>query len=188
MALHAVWVHGNVARAQWVGDAPIMQVQDRRFDGSVGGVPWTDIVGLPQGPRMIFRGRDLSTGFGGSRVVPQRTIFFHFPLPTPVIVRDQRARLLRVFVLWKADPSIALQSVNVFDGPRGVPVDFSTPVGPGRDGTGGFADLIPGTTAFEVPSRPEVLFGIGISLGFGFGAEGNVTFTAAGADFDVPNV
>lgn len=185
--LFATWVHGNVARAQWVGDPPIMQAQDVRADGGVGGVPWTDIVGLPQGPKMIFRGRDRSRGAFGARVVPQRSTYFHFPLPTPVVIRNQRARLINVFILWNADPEIALQEVFVFDGPLSIPVDFSTPVGGGRDGSGGFADLIPGMTSFAVPTQPEVLFGLGISLGFGFAADGNVMFTAAGADFEVPD-
>ena len=183
----STWVHGNVARAQFVGDPPMMQAQDMRADGGVGGVPWTDIVGLPQGPRMIFRGRDRSRGAFGARVVPQRSIFFHLPLPTPVIARNQRARLITIFVLWTADSDIVLQEVFVFDGPRSIPVDFSTPVGGGRNGSGGFADLIPGMTSFAVSTRPEVLFGLGISLGFGFAADGNVVFTAAGADFDVPD-
>jgi hypothetical protein len=155
--LFATWVHGNVARAQWVGDPPIMQAQDVRADGAVGGVPWTDIVGLPQGPHMIFRGRDRSRSAFGARVVPQRSIYFHIPLPTPVILRNQRARLMTVFVLWTADPEIVLQEVFVFDGPRSIPIDFSTPAGGGRDGSRGFADLIPGMTSFSAPSQPEVL-------------------------------
>lgn len=187
MSLHAVWVHGNTARAQWVGDPPIMQAQDRRADGGTGGVPWTDIVGLPQGPQMIFRGRDRSRGFGGSRVVPQPSTYFHFAIPTPVIVMGVRALLTNVFVLWRADPGIALQEVFVFDGPHRLPVTFSTPVGGGRDGSGGVpADLVAGMTSFALPSRPAVFFGIGISLGFGFSADGNVVFTSAGADFEVP--
>lgn len=184
MTLYSMWVHGNTARAQWVGDPPIMQVQDRRADGFTGGIPWTDIVGLPQGPQMVFRGRDRSRGPGGSRVVPQASIYFHFVIPTPVIIKGLRAKLLRVFVLWTADPNIALQEVYAFDGPRSLPVSFPTPVGGGRNGAGGLADLVSGLTSFDTPSHPEVFFGIGISLGFGFAADGNVVFTAAGADFD----
>jgi hypothetical protein len=187
MSHYAVWVHGNVARTQFVGDPPIMQAQDVRADGTTGGVPWTDIVGLPQGPRMIFRGCNRSRGAFGARVVPQPSTFFHFPLPTPVIVRGQRARLLAVFVLWTADRGIALQEVHVFDGSQPISVDFSTPVGEGRNGSGRLADLIPGMTRFAVPSQPEVFFGLGISLGFGFAVDGNVVFTAAGADFEVPD-
>lgn len=189
MSLHAVWVHGNAARAGLVGDPPMMQVQDRRADGSTGPVPWTEVVGQPTGPKMIFRGRDRSRGFGGSRVVPQPSTYFHFVIPTPVIVRGTRALLTTIFVLWKADPGIALQEVYAFDGPRNIGVSFSTPVGGGRDGSGGVGtDLVAGLTSFAVPSRPPVLFGVGISLGFGFSADGNVVFTSAGADFEVPGV
>ena len=188
MSIYSMWVHGNTARAQWVGDPPIMQAQDRRADGSTGGVPWTDIVGLPQGPQMIFRGRNPGSGFLRARsvLVPQPSTYFHFTIPTPVLLKGQRSKLLRVFVLWTADPSIALQEVYAFDGPRSLPVSFSPPVGGGRSGAGGLADLVSGMTSFEVPTHPDVFFGLGISLGFGFGADGNVIFTSAGADFDGP--
>jgi len=188
MSLHAVWVHGNAARAQWVGDPPIIQAQDRLADGSTGGVPWTDIVGLPQGKQMVFRGKGHTT-LGLIRR-PQPSTFFHFVIPTPVIVRGVRAQLTTVFVLWRADPGIRLQEVNVFDGIRQIPVNFSTPVGGGRDGSGGVpADLVSGMTSFAVPSRPAIFFGVGISVGFAFPfAAGNLAFTSAGADFEVPGV
>jgi hypothetical protein len=92
-----------------------------------------------------------------------------------------------VFVLWTADPGIALQEVQVFDGPNPLRVPFSTPVVEGRDGTGGFSDIVEGMTRFTMPGS-EILWGIGISLGFGFFQDGNITFTSAGADFDIPGV
>jgi hypothetical protein len=136
---------------------------------------------------MTFRGRDRSRGFGGSLVVPQPSTYFHFPIPTPVIVRGVRAQLLAAFVLWTADPGIALQEVQVFDGPNSLPVPFSTPVGVGRDGSGGIGDIVEGMTKFTL-SGQEIFWGIGISLGFAFSRDGNVTFTTAGADFEIPEI
>jgi hypothetical protein len=188
MSRHRLWVHGNTARTQWPGDTT-MQAQDARADRTVGGVPWTDIVGLPQGPQMIFRGRDRSRGgfLNLARIVPQPSTYFHFPIPTPALMHGQQAHLTTIFVLWRADPSIALQEVYAFDGPNPIPATFSVPVGGGRDGTGGPADLVAGTTSFAIASQPEIHFGLGISLGFGFGADGNVVFTAAGAEFEIPD-
>ena len=58
MSLYAVWIHGNCARAQHVGNPPIMQARDT----SGGGVPWSDIVGFPGNDGMVFRGCDRSHG------------------------------------------------------------------------------------------------------------------------------
>jgi hypothetical protein len=182
--MHAVWVHGNSVRAQFVGDPPIAQVNSRKFDGSTGGVPWSDIVGLPTGHGQLFRCRDSGGGIGGSRVVPPRlSAFFHFSIPTPVILSDMRLSLLRVFVLWSATGPASLLAVNVFDGPNVLTVSGPNPSARPGNGTGGLADLILGATRFDLPSPHQVLFGVGVSLGFGFEADVDLTFTSAGCDF-----
>ncbi len=180
MSLYAVWVHGNAAGAQHVGNPPIMQARDGHNV-----VPWSDIVGFPLNNGMVFRGCNRSGGLFGARVVPQPSTIFHFMIPTPVVTCGMGAKLLRVFVLWQADPNITLHRVEAFDGPLFHPVDFPGSVGGGRDGGGGRADLVPGITSFDVPSTPEILWGVGITVGFGFAADGNIRFTSAGADFDI---
>jgi hypothetical protein len=112
--------------------------------------------------------------------------FFHFSIPTPVILSDRRSSLLRVFVLWKGTGGFpALLNVSVFDGPNSVgPISPIDPTQPGRDGTGGFGDLVVGATRFDLATPHSVKFGIGVSLGFGFsGGDTDLTFTSAGADF-----
>ena len=99
---HAVWVHGTSVRAQWAGDPPLPQVQGTKYDRSFGGVPWTDIVGLPEGPGATYRGRT-PVGFGGARAVPVPSAFFHFSIPTPVFLNDAQARLVKAFVLYRTD-------------------------------------------------------------------------------------
>ncbi|TMQ03969.1 MAG: hypothetical protein E6J90_17850 [Deltaproteobacteria bacterium] len=190
MSLHAVWIHGNSARAQWVGNNPLQQVTGGWFNGSTTSIPWSDVVGLPTGPGVTYRGADQSHGPFGSQVVPQPiSLFVHFPIPTPVIVRGVRAHLIRVFVLWKADHGATLAFASAFDGPVGLNVGFSAPQSGGHDGTRGVpADLVEGMTQFTLRAPREVLFGVGVSLGFSFFANANVTFTAAGADFDVPGI
>jgi hypothetical protein len=183
--MHAVWVHGNSVRAQWVGDPPLGQVTAQRSGGGVGGVPWSEFVGLPTGPGQTFRCRDSGGGERGSRAVhPRLSTFFHFSIPTPVMLSGDRLSLLRVFVLRRATGPAFLLQVNVFDGPTVIPVATPVAEGPHRDGTGGLADLVPGVTQFDLKPPHQVLWGIGVSVGFGFEADLDLTFTAAGADFE----
>jgi hypothetical protein len=172
--MQAMWVHGNTAVAQFVGGLNFTSPGTVGHETTqVGGQNWTDIVGVPQGPGKIFRGRKGTTNF------------FHFCIPTPVILNDRRHRLDRVFVLYSADSEVKVTNVLVFDGPRLI--DRATlpapPLGPPRDGTHGFADLQENVTLHKIEARPEILFGVGISVQVSFDQEGNITFTAAGADF-----
>jgi hypothetical protein len=185
MPFHAVWVHGNSVRAQWAGDPPLPQVQGTRYDRGFGGVPWSDIVGLPEGPGATYRGRT-PVGFGGARAVPVPSAFFHFSIPTPVFLNDAQVRLIRAFVLYRTDVDFGVQEVHLFDGPNFIDSP-SVVARPRRDtsGANGRGDLIDGVTRFEVPRRPEMIWGLGISVGVAFPWDaGQITFTAAGADFE----
>lgn len=180
----AIWVHGNAVRPQWVGDPPLPQVQGTKLDRSTGGVPWTDIVGLPEGPGTTFRGRT-PVGFGGARVVPVPSAFFHFSIPTPVFLEGADAQLIRAFVLYRTDVEFGVQEVHLFDGPN-IIASPAVSARPRLDtsGANGRSDLIAGVTMFEVPGAPLMTWGLGISVGVGFPWDGGqITFTAAGADF-----
>src|SRR5256885_1624959 len=103
MALQAMWVHGTTARPQWVDNL--------------------DINGLPRG--WSYRGKNaLTSGFGGSRTTgplhpatpfeySQKGCWFHFAIPTPVIVAGRRTSLQRVFMLWEARRGVAPVAVHV---------------------------------------------------------------------------
>lgn len=167
----ASWVHGNNAAPQFVGGISVFSPgTDQHHTEQVGNQPWTDIVGLPQGPGKIFRG-----GPGDN--------FFHFTIPTPVILENVRITLERVFVLYRADPNVTVIDVSVFDGPNRVFVSaMPTGISGRHDGAGGLADLQDNITRWNV-NPVQVFWGIGISVHVRFGGEGNITFTAAGADF-----
>lgn len=171
--MHAIWVHGNTAIPQFVGGLGITSPGTSGHEMTrVQSQHWTDIVGLPQGPGKIFCGQ------------ADKTNFFHFCIPTPVILNDQRVRLDRVFVLFSSDPDVQVIRVYVFDGPRTIDVSaMPTGVSGRHDGSGGVADLQENITLHRVESRPEILFGVGISVEVRFSREGNITFTTAGADF-----
>lgn len=169
MALQAMWVHGCTALPERTqgpspGTGPLIDVN---------GVNWTAIVGFPQGGGKSFRGRD------------NQSNWFHFCIPTPVILNDARAKLQKVFVLFNADSVVSVTDVHVWDGPRQIYAsNMPSGVSGRHDGSAGFSDLQPNITSWDIPDQPEVLFGVVISVRVQFTDEGNITFTAAGADFD----
>jgi hypothetical protein len=195
MALHASWVHGNVARAEWVGDT-LHKVRGDRWDQSSGDVNWSDIVGLPRGWGVTFRGkRSEAIGFGGSRTTgpfhPEtpfeytlKGYWFHFPIPTPVFSAGRPATLQTVFVLWEGTTGVSPAAVHIWEGPSRIEtIGFAS--GPGRSGAGGRSDLIDGITRFRLPTPHPPRWGISLSVGVSFEQDGDITFNAAGADFDI---
>lgn len=190
MALHAMWVHGNSVRPEWVGDT-LWKVVGGRWDGSVGEVGWSDVNGLPRGWGATYRGkRTLSAGnisfdpanpFSSSR----KGFWFHFSIPTPVIVSDRRSRLMRVFVLWSAGEGVTPVAIHVWDGPNRLETLPVTTGTRGLTGSGGLADLRDGVTRFNLQAPREVFWSLGVSVAVAFDRDGDITFVSAGADFDV---
>jgi hypothetical protein len=191
MALHAMWVHGTSVRAEWVGDT-LNNVLGDLWDGSSGDVRWSNVNGLPRGWGTTFRGKRAFTGgLGGSTVGPfhaetpfqysQKGYWFHFAIPTPVIVADRRAQLRRVFVLWGTTAGVSPVAVHVFDGANRILTTGVTGSGPAMHPR----DLTPGVTQFDLSTPHSVIFSIGVSVAVSFAADGDVTFFSAGADFDI---
>jgi hypothetical protein len=115
------------------------------------------------------------------------SIYFHFPLPTPVAAAGTRAQLIKVFVLWKA-VNATLQEVSAYDGPTPALSLTTLKATGGYDGstiTNLDNDLAEGVTGFTLPEPHTMVFGLGISVGFGFAKDGQITFTSAGADFEI---
>lgn len=180
MARYAAWVHGNVAVAEQAGGGNISSPGPLT---SVDGVAWTDVVGYPQGMHKRFRGKAHTSNW------------FHFPIPTPVIVptperpQGSRASLEQVFVLFRlAEREGRLTDVHVWDGPR--PIEQARWGGLDRAGDFGAGinwDPMRGNV-FTVTAgqRPAIGFGLCVSVGISFGdRDGDIVFTAVGADFIV---
>lgn len=103
-----------------------------------------------------------------------------FPIPTPVIVNGNRARLERVFVLYWLDPGVTLGPVFVYDGQNDPgefdpdstgQTEFNVSVTGPQDHTGvnGLNDLIPNVTQFDfTPEQPLVYFGLVLVVGVRF--------------------
>jgi hypothetical protein len=196
--VHQMWVHGTTVRPEWVHDN-LQQVRGGTWDsaGQARDVPWSDVNGLPLGWGTAFRGRRAFTGgIGGSTTGPfdpvdpfhysQKGYWFHFAIPTPVMVYNGFSRLLRVFVLWEASSDVEPWAVHVWDGPTLVHAfSVTNPPGLNPTGTRGLADLVDGVSRFELPAPHTMLFSVGISIAVAFINDGNITFFSAGADFDL---
>jgi len=161
MALQAMWTHGHHA---------VIEFNNRGRGGGedVNGVPWTAINGLRVGWGAIFRCQD------------QSSYWFHFAIPTPVIKDNVRARFRRAFVLYTADPGVALGSVHVWDGTNRIFTRDGLAVGGSHPGF----PLEENINAFNLPDE-QVFFGVGISALFNFADAGNVTLHNAGIDFEI---
>jgi hypothetical protein len=104
--------------------------------------------------------------------------WFHFAIPTPVIVNDVRLRAGSIMLCFKTFSVDAfVRDVHVYDG--GVRIAEYNNIGLSMDQP--FVRL-------EVPGRPAMGYGLGISLGVGFGVEAmdhHMQFMAVGCDFVV---
>lgn len=102
--------------------------------------------------------------------------WFHFAIPTPVILNDARLRADSVMLCFNTRSADAfVRDVHVYDGDVLVADHRNVNL----SGNNRFV-------RFAVPDRPFVWLGLGISIGVGFGVEAmdhRMEFVAAGCDF-----
>jgi len=167
MALQAMWVHGTAFSP---AEAPANGLVN------VNNVGWTDVVGMRQGWGTTFQGRA-----GHSNI-------FHVAIPSPVITNGVRAKLSKVFVMFKcgedpygAGPSAAvnLLKVDVWDGPKMIHTFGEYLL------AGEHRYKLDTNNTFKFTQPLEVFFGLGLSVLIKFNKDGQVTFASAGADFEV---
>jgi hypothetical protein len=133
---------------------------------------WTDVVGLHEGPGATFRGKEGSTNY------------FHFCIPTLPWRDGAVAQVAMVSVLYHSDVGVEVQKVYVFDGPNLLRGDLPIGGTAGVDLTGVHwpDDLVENVTRWDIQPL-DVHWGLGISVQVFFAQDGQITFTAAGADF-----
>lgn len=118
------------------------------------------------------------TNFSGK---PGAETWFHFSIPTPVIIDDVRPTLEKVFVFYRTDGA-SVRNIHIYDGPQKIRA-FDNLMWKGDFGNIGPA------TSWVLNPAPTIAFGLGISIGvvFSIGFDSAVTtdilFTTAGADF-----
>ncbi len=136
------------------------------------------------GMRVEFPDRLRTTWRAGFfiRVVglPNTTNWFHFGIPTKVIVNDKRQMLDSVMLRFRAaSAGAAVTNVHVYDGENRIATHDGLNLSPGAFGL----------ERFNVTGKPDVLWGIGISVGVRFSgttdAQNTLEFSAAGGDFNL---
>jgi peptidoglycan hydrolase-like protein with peptidoglycan-binding domain len=105
------------------------------------------------------------------------TNWFHFAIPTPVIVNDDRKEVGPIILRFRTGSANAVvRDVHVYDGEARIAA---------HDGVNLSGDQF--FARFGVAHSPPVLWGLGISIGVAFGggtaAQRRMDFIAAGCDF-----
>lgn len=125
-------------------------------------------------------------GWGADMAIqPGKGSWFHIPLPTPVIVGDVRAQLLRVFLMFSSDPGAGeIRNVHVYDG-SSKPQEFNDLHLEG-DHRGG----LDGANTFNLSNPHTVAWGIGVTFFYqaaiGFDTQippARLILASAGADY-----
>lgn len=106
--------------------------------------------------------------------LPNNHNWFHAAIPTPVIVEDHRLKIDSLMLRFRTSGA-TLTRVHIYDGQNQIMLHNGL-------------SLNPNDWAFErfdVASKPEVRWGIGISfrVDFGSGANRKIEVSAAGGDF-----
>lgn len=104
--------------------------------------------------------------------------WFHFAVPTPVIMFNNRLNIDAAMIRFRSSSGYAIvTNIHVFDGENRIAA---------HDGL----SLAPGNWEmyrFNVPGKPEIHWGIGISIGASFNSMdenlNGLEFSAAGVDF-----
>jgi len=103
--------------------------------------------------------------------------WFHFAIPTPVIVDDSRLKADSVLVRFKCGSGdVSVGAVHVYDGEGRIAEHNNLNLHP--------ADW--DVERFQVPGRPEIQWGVGISINVACGVESmshEIDFASAGCDF-----
>jgi hypothetical protein len=164
-AMEAMRVHGSAVEPERVGPGALTRVVPPFGPGS-SAVDWSDVHGFRWGREGIFRGAAGTHNW------------FHVAIPTPVISDGTRVALLRVFVLFATDSGVSIDAIHVWDGPNRIQQFDNLTL------SGDHLFDIDASNTFALPAVPRILWGLNIAVGVDFSAEGNISFSTAGADFE----
>jgi hypothetical protein len=108
--------------------------------------------------------------------MPGTTNWFHFAIPTPVIINDIRMQADSIILDFKTGSVDAfVRDVHIYDGGYRIAVFDGLNLSLEQPGF-----------RLVLPDAPYLLYGLGISLGVSFGVESmdhNMTFYSVGCDF-----
>jgi hypothetical protein len=173
------FIHGNAIVAERVGGGavaspgPLTNVQQ---------VPWSDVVGLPQGWGKTYRGRS------------DQLDWFHAAIPTPGFTFPTTANpdggstylvagLQRAFIFFNATDGCFISDIHFWDGIDVIQLLQSQHI------SGNHPREEEGVNTFNPRDSSGVhsmAAGLGISVGVHFAREADITFFSAGAEFGLP--
>ncbi len=114
---------------------------------------------------------------------PFTSNWFHFAIPTPVIVDGKRLCVGSVMIRFRTGPGASVYAVHIYDGETKIASHDGLNLSP----QGSFV-----WPRFDVPTHPDIKWGLGISIGVKFGDGANlppnkllVEISSAGCDFMV---
>ena len=116
---------------------------------------------------------------------PGKASWFHIPIPTPVIISDQRVKVQRLYLLFESQPGLGdIRNIAIYDGLSNIQgFDNVFLSGPHRTQIDSINTII-------LPNPHEVQWGMSISFQFiaatGFDTNTSpswLTIASAGADF-----
>lgn len=173
MALQSIWVHGSAVVVQTPGD----QLSD------VNEVHWTKLLGLRDLNGNTFHGHP-----GGRGITT-----FLAPIPTPChrvsASGAGHCRLQQVGLKFTSEPGVAIVALQLADAvglnspTTLIPSIAVGPAGHGVDGRN--SGWIAGRNYFAVPGHPVIYDALVIAISVQFSFDGQITFHAVGADFEV---
>ncbi len=174
------WLQGNAAVLQFPGGDGLEFTHRRRMK-KVDNVPWTDIVGLREGPGIRFRGQA-----GNSN-------WFHFSIPTPAIFprpdvsSHVEITVDRVSVYYRTpNNQVFVNSIIVFDGSDTRTVErVGSSASLFGDHTTVFEEGLNAFLIAPLSLRLGSAHGLGVSVEIQFDVEGEVFFKAAGMHFSI---
>ena len=103
--------------------------------------------------------------------------WFHFAVPTPLIVNDQRLKADSVLIRFRCHSNdTSVRAVHVYDGEGKIAEHDNLGLNP----------VAWHVARLSVPRRPQIFWGLGISVNVACGVENlnhQIDFAAAGCDF-----
>lgn len=108
--------------------------------------------------------------------------WFQLPIPTPVIVDNNRSSLVKCFVLYETASGARISEVELYDGRKQIK-SFT-----GLSLSGNHSTSVDASNSWIIQPTITMIFGLAICVRVDFGnphvgSVPNIRFTAAGADF-----
>jgi hypothetical protein len=170
MALYTFYTHGVGVTAERAGGATVGSPGPLT---NVAGVPWSDVLGLPQGFGKSYRGKSGSD------------VWFHAAVPSPAHINSQVVVLDDVFLSMLLGTGARLRSLHCWDGGTNIRrIDGLNITGDLR------GSFVSGRNSFDVRNQDEsfhrMIFGLCVCMRITFDEEADVRFDSIGASFQSP--